>query len=136
MYTLEEVFNEALKDPYVASLDTKNVEARIIFGIKIVKIKEGGDVSILNTSKGGNYYEEITEEEYKNFTKKGWRYGVYIVSLSNYRTKLDSIDSKIHSLIVNKSSKSSIEDSQEARTKVMNRYSKITKKLNLLKQTL
>jgi hypothetical protein len=136
MYQLEEVFDEAVLDPYVAILDTNSVEARIIFGIKIVKVRQGNQVFILNTSKGGNYYEEITPKEYENFTEKGWRYGVYVVSLSNYRAKLESIDSKIHSLIVNKSSKSSIEDAQESRTKVMNRYSKITKKLNELNQTL
>jgi hypothetical protein len=132
MYSLTEVFNEALTDPYAASIYTREVEARLVFGIKIVRVNEGGEVSILNTSKSSGYYEEITPDEYENFIKKGWRYGVYIVSLSNYRTKLDLVDSKIHSLIVNKSSKSSIEEAQELRTKIMNRYSKITKKLNQL----
>lgn len=133
MHYLDEVFKEAFKDPYASSLDTNNVEARLIFGVKIVRVREDGNVFIQNTLRGGNYYEEVSPDEYENFSKKGWRYGVYVVSLSNYRSKLDSINSKLHTLIVSKSSKSSIEEAKDSRTRVMKSYTKISKKLNLLK---
>ena len=85
MRGLDDVFRDALEDEFGANLDTKTSEARLVFGVKILRDKDSGDVEILNTTKGGDYYEEISLDEYKNFFKKGWRYGVYLVSLSNYR---------------------------------------------------
>ena len=132
MRGLDDVFRDALEDEFGANLDTKTSEARLVFGVKIQRDKESGDVEILNTTKGGDYYEEISLDEYKNFFKKGWRYGVYLVSLSNYRRKLDLIESKIADLILAKSSQGNITHLQNRRTKIMQRYTQISKKLNLL----
>jgi len=64
MRSLEDIFKEALNDSYSAILDTPYVEARLVFGVKIVRDRESGFIEILNTTRGGDYYKEITQKEY------------------------------------------------------------------------
>jgi hypothetical protein len=132
MRGLEWVFNDAREDEFAGDLDDSYVEARIVFGVKIVRDRGTGEIEILNTTKGGDYYEEISKKEYDNFYIKGWRYGVYIVSLSNYRRKLDLINDKIQDLIGKSARKKDIDSLQERRKNIMQRYTKVSKKLNLL----
>jgi hypothetical protein len=132
MRSLEDIFKEALNDSYSAILDTPYVEARLVFGVKIVRDKESGLIEILNTTRGGDYYKEITQKEYQEFYVNGWRYGVYDVSLSNYRRKLDMIDYNVNEAILNLASKKEIEGFHIRRKNIMNRYAKISNKLNLL----
>lgn len=129
MRNLEDVFKEALDDDYAGILDDHYVESRIVFGIKISRDRECGDIEILNTSKGGDYYEEISNDEYKVFLGKGWRRGVYVVSLSNYRRKLDAIEFKINNAIQRSATKKEIDNWQDRRKTVMKQYTKITNKL-------
>lgn len=132
MRSLEDIFKEALNDSYSAILDTPYVEARLVFGVKIVRDRESGLIEILNTTRGGDYYKEITQKEYQEFYVNGWRYGVYDVSLSNYRRKLDMIDYNVNEAIANLASKKEIEGYHIRRKNIMNRYAKISNKLNLL----
>ncbi len=132
MRTLNDVFNEAKEDSYCAVLDTKYVEARLVFGVKVVRDKESGDVEILNTQRGGDFYQEIDVDEYDYFLQKSWRFGVYRVSLSNYRRKLSNVEASIKDVIDTKQSKKQLESLQLRRLKIMNRYTKINSKLNLL----
>ncbi len=132
MRSLEDIFKEALNDSYSAILDTPYVEARLVFGVKIVRDRESGLIEILNTTRGGDYYKEITQKEYQEFYVTGWRYGVYDVSLSNYRRKLDMIDYNVNEAIANLASKKEIEGYHIRRKNIMNRYAKISNKLNLL----
>jgi len=132
MRTLNDVFNEAKEDSYCAVLDTKYVEARLVFGVKIVRDRESGEVEILNTQRGGDFYQEIDVDEYDYFLQKSWRFGVYRVSLSNYRRKLSNVEASIKDVIDTKQSKKQLESLQTRRLKIMNRYTKITSKLNLL----
>ncbi len=132
MRTLNDVFNEAKEDSYCAVLDTKYVEARLVFGVKIVRDRESGEVEILNTQRGGDFYQEIDVDEYDYFLQKSWRFGVYRVSLSNYRRKLSNVEASIKDVIDTKQSKKQLESLQSRRLKIMNRYTKITSKLNLL----
>lgn len=132
MRTLNDVFNEAKEDSYCAVLDTKYVEARLVFGVKIVRERESGEIEILNTQRGGDFYQEIDVDEYDYFLKKSWRFGVYRVSLSNYRRKLSNIEASIKDVIDTKQSKKQLDSLQTRRLNIMNRYTKITSKLNLL----
>ena len=77
------------------NLDGTDHEARMQLGVKIVRYTEDDKVEIYNTSKGGDYYKELTRDEVKIFIEKGWRYGIYVISLSNYRSKLDSLKEAI-----------------------------------------
>ncbi len=132
MRTLNDVFNEAKEDTFSATLDTKYVEARLVFGVKIVRDRETGVVEIFNTQKGGDFYQEIDVDEYDYFLEKSWRFGVYRVSLSNYSRKLINIEASIKDVINDKQNKKQLDSLQSRRLNIMNRYTKITSKLNLL----
>ena len=129
MRGLESVFEEALLDDYGGVLDDKGVEARIVLTVKIVRDRESGVIEILNTAKGGEYYKEITEDEYKIFREKGWRYGIYVVYLSNCRLKLDMLEVRINEHM-NDKVRNTIDALQERRKTILNNYTKIKLKLN------
>tara|TARA_R110002167_G_scaffold18288_2_gene68753 strand:+ start:106 stop:531 length:426 start_codon:yes stop_codon:yes gene_type:complete len=138
MRDLDSVFEEALLDGHTGVLDNKGVEARILLGIKIVRDRESGEVEILNTSKGGDYYQEISSKEYDVFKQKTWRHGVYVVYLSNCRLKLNFIEANISGYIKdsankkNPNSKERIEELQARRLSILKKYTEITNKLNQL----
>jgi hypothetical protein len=94
-FTLHEIFEQAEADKSSITLDSPPFKGRLLYGIKImgcyrVKTKTH-EVTILNTQKGGNRYEEISSDEYQIFQSFGWKYGVYVLSLSNCRLKMDKI---------------------------------------------
>ena len=139
MRDLDSVFEEALLDEHTGVLDSKGVEARILLGVKIIRDRESGDVEILNTSKGGDYYQEISSKEYDVFKQKTWRHGVYVVYLSNCRLKLNFIEANISGYIKDSANKKSTTNSKERiaelqskRLSILNKYTKITNKLNQL----
>lgn len=138
MCDLDSVFEEALLDEHTGVLDSKGVEARILLGVKIIRDRESGEVEILNTSKGGDYYQEISSKEYDVFKQKTWRHGVYVVYLSNCRLKLNFIEANISGYIKdsankkNPNSKERIEELQARRLSILKKYTEITNKLNQL----
>ena len=94
-YTLKEIFKQAKADEFSAVLDGEEFEARILSGIRIEQNINTADTIIHNTTIGGDFYKEITDDEYEVFYQKGWRYAVFVLSLSNYRRKLKMIEEKI-----------------------------------------
>ena len=93
-YTLKEIFNQAKSDEFSAVLDGEEFEARLLSGIRIEQNKTSLDTIIHNTTLGGDFYKEITTEEYEIFYQKGWRSGVFVLCLSNYRRKLEMIEDR------------------------------------------
>ena len=91
-YTLKEIFKQAKADEFSAVLDGEEFEARILSGIRIEQNINTADTIIHNTTIGGDFYKEITDDEYEVFYQKGWRYAVFVLSLSNYRRKLKMIE--------------------------------------------
>tara|TARA_R100000935_G_scaffold58069_1_gene93749 strand:- start:749 stop:1195 length:447 start_codon:yes stop_codon:yes gene_type:complete len=134
LYSLNDIFIEAKKDTYAITLDGIGYESRMVFGVKIVRDKESNNIEIINTLIGGDYYRTLEEEDHKVFRQKGWRYGVYVLSLSNYRTKLDLIESRIHKEMNGRASAKQIGLLKLQRERVMGRYSEINYKLNKLNQ--
>ena len=131
--SLEDICVQALEDTYAISLDGKGYQSRMVYGLKIVKDDETNKIELINATRGGDYYREINAEELEVFLEKGWRYGVYVLSLSNYRLKLDLIEQKIHKEMNSRKSKKQIEILKGSRKRVMNKYSEINYKLNQLK---
>ena len=113
-------------------LDGDGYKSRLVYGVKIVRDDETTEVVILNTMRGGNYYSKINPQELEVFHKKGWRNGVYVVALSNYRTKLDSIQERIRNEVNGKNSKKTIQSYKSYRERILNRYNEIKEKLNQL----
>ena len=132
MHSLESLWEESLKDTYAISLDGSGYSARMVYGVKIVKDDETKQIQIINATRGGDYYSEINKEQLKTFLEKGWRIGVYVLSLSNYRLKLDLIEKKIQKEMNGRKSKKQIEMLKGSRQRVMTKYSEINYKLNQL----
>jgi len=92
VYTLIDVWNQAKEDCFTATLDGEGYEARILYGCKISKDNDTNMVQLQNTSRGGEWYLQLDPDEIEIFLKMGWRIGIYMLSLSNYRLKLDRIE--------------------------------------------
>lgn len=129
---LKKLLKEAAKDFATTSLSCDKYEAYILYSVKIVKDNLSGDIVIYNTAKYGDHYKPLENGEYKSFTNKGWRYGVYVISLSNYRLKLDKIEHRIKEEINGKSNGRAIKMLKLQRDDVLLRFSKVNQKLNQL----
>ena len=99
-YSLKDIYAQALQDTYALALDGDGYDSRMVYGTKIIKDLLNGEIQILNTARGGDYYSHLTPEQLNNFLEKGWRYGVFVLSLSNYRSKLDIIEQRIKEYII------------------------------------
>ena len=132
MYSLDEVFSQSLEDNNSACLDAKGYQARISCGIKIVKDDYTKEVIILNTTLGGDFYKEITKEQYKLFTSEGWLKGLHTLALNNFKTKLDKIESKIKVEVNSNNNLKHIQRLKEARERILIRYNKVSNKLKSL----
>jgi len=131
MYTeLHNVFEEALSYSNTANLDGIDYNARLSYGIKIVKYDEDDSIVIYNTSKGGDYYQELTEEQYDMFFKQGWKVGVLKMALERYTNKLTLIEKKIKEEINGRNNANYLNFLKETRTQTLNNYYNVTQKLN------
>ena len=131
-YSLDDVWNEAKQDSYSAKLDGIGHESRLVYGIKITREKKSGIIEIMNTSKGGEFYQAINPEQLDIFLENGWRYGVYVLSLSNYRSKLDAIQGHIKDEVNGKNREKQVKILQSKRDNILSKYRSINKKLNNL----
>lgn len=69
-YTIEEVLSQAIEDHYTSSLDNDGCIAKILYGIRIEQSKSSGNITIHNTTKGGDYYTLVNEDDTKLFLEK------------------------------------------------------------------
>jgi len=60
---LHEVFEEAVQDHATTSLNGTESDARMSYGVKIVRNHLDNSIEIFNTAKGGDYYKELDEDE-------------------------------------------------------------------------
>lgn len=131
-HNLEDIFDQSMKDDYAISVDGIGYEARMVYGIKIIKDLKTKNIEILNTTQGGDYYKSLNEYDVDIFLEKGWRQGVYMLSLSNYRLKLDLIEIKIHKEINGRSSVKQIKSLKSQRDRILSKYTQINNKLNII----
>lgn len=132
MYSPIHIFEMAKADHGSINLDGTDHEARMQLGVKIVRYTEDDKVEIYNTSKGGDYYKELTRDEVKVFIEKGWRYGIYVISLSNYRSKLDSLKEAIKNHSNNNLTKKHLQILHNRRDTILEKYNEVKNKLNQL----
>lgn len=133
MYSLEEVFNQSNKDRYAARLNGVGYISNTLYGVKIIRDNITSDVEILHAQFSEGYYAELTEDQVKIFLDNGWRYGVFVVALSNYCLKLDSIENKIKDAMSRRGSKKLVQMLKDRRDEVLNKYTEINNKLNKIK---
>ena len=132
MYSLNEIFSQSLEDNNSACLDAKGYQARISCGIKIVKDDQTNEIIIFNTTLGGDFYKEITKEQYNLFSSEGWLKGLHTLALTNFKTKLDKIENKIKLEVNNSNNLKHIQRLKESRERILIRYNKVSNKLKSL----
>jgi hypothetical protein len=132
MYSLEKIFQESVADSETGILDSLEYEARLVRGIKIIRDNETGEVEIYNTTLGGDYYQEITPQQYILFKENGWKVAVYVISLSNYRKKLVKIEQRIKEELGGRKNAKSIKMSKSRRLTILKNFSEVSNKLKEL----
>ncbi len=133
-YNLTDILKQAQEDSYTASLNGDGMEANILYGIRIEKITHTGEINIHNTTKGGDFYSLVPEKDLEFFFDGGWRYGVFNLALSNYRSKLDIIESKIRDEVNSRKNAKHIQSLKANRERIMQRFAKVSQKLNQIKE--
>jgi Fe-S cluster biosynthesis and repair protein YggX len=128
MYKLTDIFNQADTDEVSINIDGLGYEARLRQGIKITR--EGQDVQILNTTRGGLFYDEITSEEYQTFLESGWVIGVYRLTLVNYRKRLELIEKKMKQEVNTRKNDKHIKSMKKIRASILIDYRRVTKQIN------
>jgi len=131
-YSIEEVFDQASNDDYAVSMTGYSFESHMVYGIKIIKDTSNKEIKLFDTMKRGDYFVPLTKREVEIFLENGWRYGVYVLSLDNYRTKLDKIEQRIQKCIAEKKSSKQILIQKSSRERILKKYSEINLKLNQL----
>ena len=119
---MHDIFRQALQDPYATRMESKNTIELIVYGIKI--IKEGNNIKIYDTHKGGEYYKELTPKQYNIFRVKGWRGGVYDVRLKSYQEKINHLEKKIVDEINGRKNENQLKHLKETKQRIIENYFK------------
>ena len=82
---------------------------------------------------GSEYYPKLSKDEIEVFLDKGWRYGIYSLSLASYRTKLENIKEAIKSEVNGRNRIKRLYLYKESRDGILKKYNNINNKLNQLK---
>ena len=90
---MEKIFLQAKADKLSTRLATNTSEAYIYKGVKIIKEETG--IRIMNTKFNGDYYTDVTTDQYRHFTMYGWRVGCYIVANQNNNRSLINLNAKL-----------------------------------------
>ena len=128
MFSLEEIFDQAFTDNKSVKRIENGYQSVGLLDVKILKDDYTHDIDLLNTSK--RYYQRLTDLEFDAFEQNGWRYGVYVVTLSNYRSKLDKVEKSIRDEVNGKGSEKVIKQLKATRESLMSNYTQLNNKLN------
>ena len=127
---LQEIFEESLNDSGSVNLSGRGFQARMRLGIKISRDNESGDIMLYDHTSGGNYYVEMREKDQVVMEKEGWLRGVFVITLDKYKSKLERIKQGISAELNGNNSKKRLNFYKEARKQILNKYYKVTQKLN------
>tara|TARA_S200002703_G_scaffold70213_1_gene60816 strand:+ start:72 stop:461 length:390 start_codon:yes stop_codon:yes gene_type:complete len=93
---LNKVFQEARE--YNANLKLQGtwdgIEEIIAMGVKIEK-HPNGQINMLNTMSRKGYYDALSDEQLKYFSKKGWKCGLHYVNLQHNEQRIVELQSMI-----------------------------------------
>lgn len=131
--TMNEVFEESLEDGFAGNLDGEGYQARIVYGAKISRDNETGEIEIYNVTRGGEMYLPLSDYEKEYFLEKGWRYGVYMMFLHNNRLKLDVIERSIRMEVNTVNNAAALKGLRSKRNKILEKYNNVNNLLKLIK---
>jgi len=75
------------------------------------------------------YYEEISDEDYNLFRNKGWLFGIYTLSLTNLKQRIDQLNEGIRYEVNQNKRKKKLLQLREEREQVLKRYYKVNQLL-------
>jgi len=134
MLTLNQIFDIAIADNYALWHKGNGFSSVSLYIIKIVKDTESGEVVIYSSELSDNWYTELTEKELNIFKNNGWRYGVYVLTLSNFSLKHSRLCTMLE--LVKISKKNSVHSASYLENEIREIEEKIKKiqlKLNKIK---
>ena len=106
-------------------MDYDDCESIMYMGIKIEK--RNGDIRLLNTKRGGNFYKEVTEDEYDMFFENGFLLGVYNVVKRNTERSLNVVTETINEELTGTRNEKKYEYLKTKRINLMNKLTGIIK---------
>lgn len=127
-YSLDEVFTQASKDHSSCRYDTSEYDSYLSHGIKIVRDNRTQQVTIMDTTMS-EYYEEISDEDYDLFRTKGWLFGIYTLSLANFKDRVDQLTRHIKYEVNQSKRKKKLLELRDEREQVLKRYYKVNQLL-------
>lgn len=134
MLTLNQIFDTAVSDKYALRYNGNGYTAVTLYSVKIIKDLATDEVKIYSQGKSDVWYTEVTEKELDNFKNKGWRYGVYVLSLSNFSLKHSKLCTLLELYkLSKKKGKNSITFLENEIRMVEEKQKEITIKLNKIK---
>lgn len=132
-YNLQDIWGQALEDDFATNINGQGYESRLVYGVKIIRDNVTKEVQILKAMTGSEYYPNLSKDEIEVFLDKGWRYGIYSLSLASYRTKLENIKEAIKSEVNGRNRIKRLYLYKESRDGILKKYNNINNKLNQLK---
>ena len=132
-YNLQDIWGQALEDDFATDINGQGYESRLVYGVKIIRDNLTKEVQILKAMTGSEYYPNLSKDEIEVFLDKGWRYGIYSLSLASYRTKLENIKEAIKSEVNGRNRIKRLYLYKESRDGILKKYNNINNKLNQLK---
>lgn len=130
MFSLLEVFNQAKDDHHSKLLKRKGIRSFMCHGFRIDKEIESEKIKIIDMTKGGDFYKEVSQHEYHTFQTLGWKKAIYVLYLSNCRTKLSKLEDRIKDAIVNNESVKLIRKLKASREHILQNFNRVKIKLN------
>ena len=127
---LEKVFKQARSDYGSVNIDGDGYQACVYLGVKITKDDMTGEIKIYDPQKSVNYYVEIDKGLYSLFINKGWLGAVIDITLSKCKEKLERIKESIAREMNGNQSPKRLRVLKEMREQILNKYYKLTQKLN------
>ncbi len=128
MFSLEDIFDQAFSDKKSAKIIENGYQSVSLLDVKIIKDDYTHEIDLLNTSK--RYYQRLTDFEFNTFKEKGWRYGVYVVTLSNYRSKLNRVEKSIRYEVNGSNRQKIVKQLKAKRVQFLSEYNNLKNKLN------
>ena len=132
-YDLQDIWCQALDDDFATDINGQGYESRLGYCGKRIRVNVSKEVQILKAMTGSEYYPNLSKDEIEVFLDKGWRYGIYSLSLASYRTKLENIKEAIKSEVNGRNRIKRLYLYKESRDGILKKYNNINNKLNQLK---
>lgn len=130
MYSLEDIFDQAIEDNYSRIIDKPLGKSVLNYGAKIQKFPS--KTEILNCGRSGDYFQECNQEEYDLFYRFGWKEGSLRLSMLNCKRKLNLIEQRIKKEVNTRKNDKHIQKLKTTRENLLIKYSKRNKQLNLI----